>query len=129
MSLFSFPIYERLKKKEDFKRVIREGSVYTFSPILVYIRKGSNIRKIGVIVNKKVGPAVVRNRLKRLVREVYRLNRPYLLNDVEMVVMIKPSDKVIKNFWEMEKILKKIWQDAKVLKDVKENSNSSNKIL
>ncbi len=129
MGLFSFPIYERIKKREDFKRVIREGRVYTLSHLLVYIRKGSNIRKIGIIVNKKVGPAVVRNRLKRLVREVYRLNRPYLLNDFEMVVVIKPSDKVIKNFWEMEKILKKIWQDAKILKDVKENSNSSNKIL
>lgn len=129
MSLFSFPSYERLKKKEDFKRIIREGKVYTLPPLVVYIKRGSNTRKIGIIVNKKVGSAVIRNRLKRLIREVYRLNRPYIVDDVEMVIIIKPSDKIIKNFWEMEKILKRIWQNAKILKDVKEDSNSSNKIL
>ncbi|MCS7202626.1 MAG: ribonuclease P protein component [Dictyoglomus sp.] len=129
MSLFSFPKHERLKKKKDFKRIIKEGRVYTFPPFMVYIRRGSDVRKIGIIVNKKVGSAVVRNRLKRLVREVYRLNRPYLVDDVEMIVIIKPSDRIIKNFWEMEKILKKIWQNANIFKDVEKSSNSSNKIL
>lgn len=84
---------------------------------------------MGISINKKVGSAIVRNRLKRLVREIYRLNRPYLVDDVEMLVIIKPSDKVIANFWEMEKILKKIWQDAKIFKDVEKNSDSINKIL
>ncbi|MCX7846002.1 MAG: ribonuclease P protein component [Dictyoglomaceae bacterium] len=128
MRLFSFPPYERLKKKKDFSRIIKEGRVYSLPPLLVYIKR-SNIRKIGIIVNKKVGPAVVRNRLKRLIREVYRLNRPYLVDDVEMIVIIKPSDRIIKNFWEMEKVLKEIWQKAKILKDVEKDSNSSNKIL
>ncbi|MGB9856880.1 MAG: ribonuclease P protein component [Dictyoglomaceae bacterium] len=129
MGLFSFPSYERLKKKEDFKRILREGKIYTLSPLIVYIRRGSPQRKIGISVSKKVGSAVVRNRLKRLVREVYRLNRPYLVDDVEMLVIIKPGDKVIDNFWEMEKVLKKIWQDAKIFKDVEKDRDSINKIL
>jgi len=120
---YSFPKDERLKKKEDFKRILREGKVYALPPLIVYIRKGAEKRKIGISVNKKVGSAVLRNRIKRLIREVYRLHRPYLPEDIEMFVIVRRSEKPIDNYWEMERILRSIWKNAKVLKDDEKNSH------
>lgn len=129
MGTYSFPKEERLRKKEDFERILKEGKVYYCPPIIVYINKKGERRRLGISVNKKVGSAVIRNRIKRLIREVYRLNRPYILDNVEILVIVKPNGKKIKNFAEMEKILKNIWKSANIFKDVKEDSCNINKNL
>jgi len=94
LRLYSFPKEERLKKQEDFLRILREGRPYSLSKnFVVYIRKGEK-RRIGISVSKKVGTAVVRNRIKRLIREVYRLHRPYLSDNAEILVIVKPGENI-----------------------------------
>jgi ribonuclease P protein component len=118
LGLYFFPKEERLKKQEDFLRILREGKPYSLSKnFVVYIRKGAEKRRIGISVNKKVGKAVVRNKIKRLIREVYRLHRPYLKEDIEMLVIVKPGEN-IKNldFHKVKEMLIKIWEKAGILK-------------
>lgn len=61
----------RLKKRSDFDKVFKKGKrIYSKSLMIVYVPAKET--KIGLSVSKKNGGAVVRNRIKRLLRAVFR---------------------------------------------------------
>jgi len=63
-----------LKKKQDFKKVYSQGK-YAADYLFVAYALANDLQenRIGITVSKKVGCAVVRNRVKRWVKESYRL--------------------------------------------------------
>lgn len=71
-----FPRDERLLKRADFLRVSGLGQKIHSTNFLI-IRQRSTLPavRIGITVSRKVGNSVMRNRLKRLIREFYRLNK------------------------------------------------------
>lgn len=63
----------KLKKNYEFKKVYIDGRYYVEKNIVMYIIKnGSALNRIGFSVSKKVGNSVVRNRVKRRMKEAYR---------------------------------------------------------
>lgn len=65
----------RLKSPKDFRRTYQKGKFLTNPYLVVYYRKNrQNTYRIGFSVSKKIGKAVVRNRVKRRLREICRLN-------------------------------------------------------
>lgn len=82
--------YLRLKKDADFKRLFGRGK-RVFSPALTLIYFPSREMKMGVAVSKKHGKAVKRNRIKRLLREVFQKNSHLLLNNYCIVLLPKVS--------------------------------------
>ena len=84
----TFPKKEKLKSKKLFETLFVEGkSVHAFPIKLLYLAStfddGSKI-KVGVVAPKKrFKNAVNRNRIKRLLREAYRLNKPLIFNNIE----------------------------------------------
>lgn len=81
MKNFSLSRNERVKKKKDFEIVFNSGTILVSSDLLIksiylfeYNVKYSGI-KIAAVVSKKAGKAVWRNRVKRLIKEAYRLNK------------------------------------------------------
>ena len=73
---FSFKKYERLRKQKEFFAVKKEGTrIHTRNFVLLIRRNDLPYYRLGIIVSKKVGNAVVRNRIKRCLREFFRLNR------------------------------------------------------
>jgi len=63
----------KLKKNYEFKKVYNEGRYYVEKYVVMYIIKNnSTLNRIGFSVSKKVGNSVVRNRVKRRMKEVYR---------------------------------------------------------
>jgi ribonuclease P protein component len=74
---FTFRRYERISKDREFKRVFQEGkSVAGNSIVIYYLENNLGFPRAGFIVSKKVSKrSVDRNRAKRLMREVFRLNK------------------------------------------------------
>ena len=77
---------DKLKSKKTIERLFNEGGSITVYPLrLVYLEtefNDSSILKTGVSVSKKHHKtAVSRNRIKRLLREAYRLNKQKFFNN------------------------------------------------
>jgi ribonuclease P protein component len=73
---FRFPKTDRILKRFEFLEFYSLGkALHSPGFILVYKSGQSGGSRIGITVSRKVGPAVVRNRIKRRVREFYRLHR------------------------------------------------------
>jgi len=67
---------DRLKKRYEFRRVQLSGRrIHTPHFLIVVHPNALDNTRLGITVTKKVGTAVERNRIKRVVREVFRRNR------------------------------------------------------
>lgn len=88
MKNFSLSRDERVKKKNDFEKVYSSAKVIFSSDLLVKSLYTFNPEdnsfgvKIAAAVSKKAGKAVWRNRIKRLIKESYRLNKQGLQKKV-----------------------------------------------
>ena len=79
------PSEERLRENRDFRLIYARGRSHADSLAVIYVlrRNGDYAnaapgRRIGFVVSKKLGDAVVRNRIKRRLREAVRLRLPDL---------------------------------------------------
>jgi ribonuclease P protein component len=84
----AFPKSYRLTSNEQFRRVIQNHLCEADSELTVYAcPNGMDVSRLGVSVGKGSGPAVIRNRLKRLIREAFRCNKGAVPDGVDLVVM------------------------------------------
>ncbi|MFZ5590794.1 MAG: ribonuclease P protein component [Bacillota bacterium] len=82
----------RLKKDQEFKRVYRQGrSVAGRYVVIYYLPVGGNQSRFGFSVSKKIGKAVQRNRIRRLLREICRLHLDYFASGHDYVVIPRRS--------------------------------------
>lgn len=87
-----FPRAHRLRRRGEFLEVQRDGArVHTPHFVVVVLRRadGGGPRRLGITVTKKVSGAVGRNRVKRVVREVFRRNRHLFPEGCDVVVIAK----------------------------------------
>lgn len=68
----SFPKECRLRRRPDFLAVRDQGSSFAEGPLAASYRPGGAQLRVGLTVSSKVGGAVVRNRVKRRLREAVR---------------------------------------------------------
>jgi len=95
--------------------VLREGERYGTGPFVLYVKRGGSRRRIGIRIGKRVGTATQRNRVKRLVREVYRQHRTQLPEGLSMVVIVRQAARDI-SYDECTERLRVLWQKSKVLR-------------
>ena len=88
MNKFSFTKRERVLKREDFVNLNRLGRrQHTPHFTVIYRRNHSGINRLGITASKKIGNAVKRNRVKRLVREFFRLNKHRFPQGYDLVII------------------------------------------
>jgi ribonuclease P protein component len=78
----------RLRHATDFQRVFRRRRSVADSSLVVYLCPNQlGYCRFGLSVSRKVGPAVIRNRWKRLIREAFRRHRHQLPSGFDLVVL------------------------------------------
>lgn len=87
---FALPKGERLLKRAEFKALSRAHQRFHtrhFTCVLRPNHKGT--RRLGITVSRKIGNAVQRNRVKRLVREYFRLHKSCFPQGSDILVIAK----------------------------------------
>lgn len=120
---YSFSKKYRLKKSGDFKLIYQKGHSLTNRELVLYwLSREDESQKFGISVSRKVErKANRRNRLKRLLREAYRLNRPGLRKGVYLFVIVRAKAKEL-NFEEISCSLVSLLGRAKLFCDEKTDS-------
>jgi ribonuclease P protein component len=81
-----------LRTTGEFQRVYRSGRRHWGDGFaLIVLANALEYNRLGISVHRKAGNAVRRNRIKRLIREVFRLNRDLFPAAVDVVVTIRPG--------------------------------------
>ena len=81
-----------LKKNHEFKRLYNKGKSTASQHVIIYCRRnGRAENRLGVTVSTKIGGAVQRNRIRRRLKEIYRLNEEKLKpgNDIVIVARMR----------------------------------------
>ena len=90
MRAFSLKKGERLLKRADFERLSRCGDrIDTDYFVILFTRNDLGKSRLGVTVSKRVGRAVTRNRVKRLVREHFRKHKGLFGENYDVNVIAK----------------------------------------
>jgi ribonuclease P protein component len=107
------PKKNRLKKKKDFENVFKRGQ--GFKEDFLYLKALANNLKssrFGFAVSKKFSKkATIRNKIKRRLREIVKINLPKIKKNIDGVIVVLPGLEK-KDFWELEKIMEKLFTKA-----------------
>ncbi len=77
-----------LKKNYEFKRIYSKGSSAVSPYMVLYCRgNGSRSNRFGITVSAKLGHAVDRNRVRRRLREIYRINESSLKPGFDLIMV------------------------------------------
>ncbi|SFB53012.1 ribonuclease P protein component [Cohnella sp. OV330] len=81
----------RLRSKEDFSRIYRSGKSFANSQFVVYWRRKPDpgLYRLGISVSSKLGGAVVRNRMRRMIKEIVRLNGSRIVEGTDMILIVR----------------------------------------
>ncbi len=106
-----------LKENYEFRRTYQKG-VSAVSPVMVlYCRKNRLGRnRLGLVSSTKLGHAVVRNRCRRRLREVYRLEKPQLKTGYD-IILVARSRTATAPWPEMQKQFRRLCRKVDLMKE------------
>lgn len=82
--------FPSIKKNEDFRYIYENGRSKGNRYLVMYaLKNDGNRNRIGISASKKVGNSVVRHRMTRLVREVFRLHSGDIEKSYDLVVVVR----------------------------------------
>jgi ribonuclease P protein component len=109
---------ERLHLRSDFSHAIREGKRYSALGLILWVYRHpvgtSQTPRLGLAIPRAYGNAVARNRLKRLLREVFRLNKSKLPAGVDLVFSARSTTPGVR-YQTIEPLVFNLWTKAHLL--------------
>lgn len=112
---------QRIKKNKEFQQVFNEGKSYANRQFVVYClpKEGQKEFRIGLSIGKKIGNAVIRNQVKRYIRQVFFEIKEELRQDMDYVIIARVSAANL-NYHETKKSIEHVLKIAKVFKRKKD---------
>ncbi len=136
MKKFALEKQQRIKREAEFKKIMEKGKSYADKYLVVYVlEKASQINpltsssrkvtqegesrlpRMGLSVSRRIGKAVIRNRIKRWMREVFRLHQSRLKDRMEIILIARSSAKELVDYFEMEKRILHLWGKARIVRN------------
>ncbi len=113
MKNHTFKKYERLHNRKNFIKLFQNGKkVYSKYFLIYYLANELEYSRIAVVVKKKFGKAVERNKIKRRIREIYRCNKSNFRQGIDMIIFVSENCKNL-DFINLRKELIKLSEKIK----------------
>jgi len=105
MGSFSFGKEERILKRAEFIDLSLHGTRHHTENFIIILKQNRrNSTRLGITVSKRVGNSVKRNRVKRSIREFFRLNKQQMPKGYDiMIIALRESNKL--NFLKVQEEL------------------------
>lgn len=106
-----------LKENRDFRRLYHRGKSAATKYLVLYAAKNKlGYNRLGLTASVKLGGAVQRNRVKRILREAYRLHAHELAQGWDYVIVARSSGVYVK-CQDMEQMLRKAAKQLQLLQN------------
>ncbi|MDI7261233.1 MAG: ribonuclease P protein component [Thermodesulfobacteriota bacterium] len=87
---FRFTKRERITLPQDFRQVMKSGRRLASKNFIFFLRENERgSHRLGIVVKKEIGPATLRNRMKRYLREFFRLHKHQIKGSFDMIILVK----------------------------------------
>ena len=87
---FKFRKKERITHPQDFRRVMKFGRKFPSKNFILFMEKNeSSFHRLGIVVKKEVGPATFRNRIRRYIREFFRLHKYEIKGSFNIILLVR----------------------------------------
>ena len=114
-----------LKKNHEFKRLYNKGKSAASQCAVVYSRRnGGSENRLGITVSTKLGGAVQRNRIRRRLKEVYRLNEELIVTGYDIVLVARMKSRYTR-FSDLESSVLSLFKNLKILKNTAVNAGGN----
>lgn len=107
----------RLRDRADFTRVYRYGRSFANHQLVLYVFNRPQVDKfrVGVSASKKIGNAVMRNRMRRMIKEIVRLQSDRVVDHVDLIFIVRKGATTM-NYEQLSKSVHHVLRKASVLK-------------
>lgn len=93
---FTFPKSHRLRTRQEFSAVYEAKVREARGPLVIYARPNALPHpRLGLSTSRKVGPAVRRNRIRRLLREAFRHLQHDLPQGYDILIVVRPHEPLL----------------------------------
>ena len=114
---FTLRFAEKLHSQKDFQQILKSGRKLVHPALFIYTlprAAGKPMCRMGLITGRKVGIAADRNRVKRRLREIFRLNKNSI-KPVSDIIFVPRSPAVALNYKQLESVVFSLLGKAGVL--------------
>jgi ribonuclease P protein component len=110
-----------IKHNQEFVRVYKKGRFLASKYIVLYVLpNGLSINRLGITASKKAGKSIKRNRIKRLIKENYRISEPKVRCGYDLVFVVR-SSKTLPSYYDIKKEMKFLFRRLNLIDKVNDN--------
>lgn len=106
-----------IKKNYEFRYFFKKGKYFSGDLLEIFVFKNkSKFNKLGIVVSKKVGGSVIRNRIKRFIREAYTAIEDEFVDNYNLLIIWKKNVNYEKaNFFDVKEDLENILKKCEII--------------